>query len=177
MIDYLQLPLGEASPEIVTTVVEIPTECVNKYTYDKTLHLFRLDRNLHSPVHYPGDYGFLAQTLSEDGDPLDILVLGDTPTFTGCVYPARPIGLFEMLDQGVVDAKILACATGNPRFSEVMEYTEVQQHLLREIEHFFEIYKDLEGKRTQVLGWKDRKSAYEVILASHRRYLEENATS
>jgi inorganic pyrophosphatase len=175
MSDYLNIPIGEKSPEIVTAVVEIPLDCGNKYEYDKKLHVFRLDRNLHSPIRYPGDYGFIPQTLAEDGDPLDILVLGDSPSFPGCVYLARPIGLFEMLDQGVRDEKILAYATGNPRFSTIQNYTEVLPHILREIEHFFSIYKDLEGKRTEVLGWKDRETAHEIIQLSHARFRTPNA--
>jgi inorganic pyrophosphatase len=170
MTDYLDIPIGDQIPDIVTAVVEIPLGCINKYEYDKRLQVFRLDRNLHSPVHYPGDYGFVPQTLAEDGDPLDILILGDAPTFPGCVYLARPIGLFEMLDQGVRDEKVLAYATGNPRFSSVQSYSEVQPHILREVEHFFSIYKDLEGKRTKVLGWKDRESAHAIIKSSHARF-------
>jgi inorganic pyrophosphatase len=170
MTDYLDIPIGDQIPDIVTAVVEIPLGCINKYEYDKKLQVFRLDRNLHSPVHYPGDYGFVPQTLAEDGDPLDILILGDAPTFPGCVYLARPIGLFEMLDQGVRDEKVLAYATGNPRFSSVQSYSEVQPHILREVEHFFSIYKDLEGKRTKVLGWKDRESAHAIIKSSHARF-------
>jgi inorganic pyrophosphatase len=171
MTDYLRLPMSDASPEIVTAVIEIPHGSSNKYEFDKKLHVFRLDRNLHSPVHYPGDYGFIPQTLADDGDPLDILVLGDAPTFPGCVYPARPIGIFEMLDQGVRDEKILAYATGNPRFSSIQDYTEVPPHILREVEHFFSIYKDLEGKRTQALGWKDRSHAHELIRKTHEHFL------
>jgi inorganic pyrophosphatase len=173
MTNYLDLPLGEAAPHIVTAVIEIPQGGINKYEYDKRLHVFRLDRNLHSPVHYPGDYGFIPQTLAADGDPLDILVLGDAPTFPGCIYPARAIGLFEMLDQGVKDEKILAYATGNARFMDVEEHTEVPSHILREVAHFFAIYKDLEGKRTEVLGWKDRQAAYDTIRAANLRYKEQ----
>ena len=170
MTDYLKLPIGDESPNIVTAVVEIPQGSVNKYEYDKKLNVFRLDRKLFSPVHYPGDYGFVPRTLAEDGDPLDILILGDDPTFPGCVYDARPIGLFEMLDQGVRDEKILACATGNPRFSAIQDYKQIQPHVLREVEHFFSIYKDLEGKRTKVLGWKDRDAAHEIIRVSNERF-------
>jgi inorganic pyrophosphatase len=169
--DYLQLPIGDEAPETLTAVVEIPLDSVNKYEYDKALHVFRLDRNLYSPVHYPGEYGFIPQTLAQDGDPLDILILGDSPTFPGCVFKARPIGLFDMLDQGVPDEKIVALALGNPRARDIENYTDVMPHILREIEHFFSVYKSLEGKRTEVLGWKDRESAYEVIRASHERFL------
>ena len=172
MDSYLDLPIGDGAPVIVFAVVEIPLDGVNKYEYDKTLHVFRLDRNLYSPVHYPGDYGFIPQTVAEDGDPLDVLILGDSPTFPGCVYFVRPIGLFEMLDQGVPDEKILAYATGNPRFNGIENYTEVLPHVLLEVEHFFSVYKDMEGKRTKVLGWRDRDAAQESIRSSHQRYFE-----
>ena len=168
--DYLELPIGDRAPEIVTAVVEIPLDSVNKYEYDKNLHVFRLDRNLYSPVHYPGEYGFIPQTLAQDGDPLDILILGDSPTFPGCVFKARPIGLFEMLDQGVPDEKIVAFATGNPRVMDMHNYTDVLSHILREIEHFFSVYKNLEGKHTEVFGWKSREAAYEVVRTSHERF-------
>lgn len=175
MTDYLDLPIGKDAPETVTVVVEIPLDGTNKYEYDKKLHVFRLDRNLHSPVHYPGDYGFIPQTLAEDGDPLDILILGESPTFPGCIFTARPIGLFEMLDQGVPDEKVLAYATGNPRFTNIDSYTQVQPHVLREIAHFFSVYKDLEGKRTKALGWKDRDAAKEVIRSSYQRYMKQRS--
>jgi inorganic pyrophosphatase len=154
MTDYLDIPIGGQAPEIVTAVIEIPHGGINKYEYDKKLHVFRLDRNLYSPVHYPGDYGFIPRTVAEDCDPLDILVLGDAPTFPGCVYPARPIGLFEMLDQGIRDEKIVAYATGNPRFTGINNYTDVQPHILREVAHFFSIYKIL--KASEPRCWDGR---------------------
>lgn len=177
MRNYLDLPIGKDSPAIVTTVIEIPKDSANKYEYDKQLHVFRLDRNLHSPVHYPSDYGFIPQTLAEDGDPLDILVLGEAPTFPGCIYYARPIGLFEMVDQGVYDEKILACAVGNPRYTGVSHYSEILPHVLLEIAHFFSIYKDLEGKRTKVLGWKDVEDARQMITTCHERFLQKHQES
>ena len=136
-------------------VIEIPVEGINKYEYDKQLHVFRLDRNLYSPVHYPGDYGFIPSTLSDDGDPLDVLVLVDAPSFPGCVMQVRPIGLLEMLDQGVLDEKVLAVGKNNPRYTDVWNYSEIYPHMLKEITHFFSIYKDLEGKRVEIQGWHD----------------------
>lgn len=171
MSDYLTLPIGDNSPSVVTAVIEIPKDSSNKYEYDKKLHVFRLDRNLHSPVHYPADYGFIPQTLADDGDPLDILVLGEQQTFTGCVYLARPIGMFEMLDQGVRDEKILACAVGNPRFTGIDHYNQIPRHMLLEIEHFFSVYKDLEGKLTSVLGWKDVSDAQQMITRCHESFV------
>src|SRR5216683_1419037 len=137
MVNYLELPVGEKCPEVINTVIEIPAEGINKYEYDKTLHVFRLDRNLYSPVHYPGDYGFIPSTLSEDGDPLDVLVLVDAPSFTGCLTTVRPIGMLEMVDQGKEDEKILAVGTNNPIYKDVHDYDELYPHVLLEIEHFF----------------------------------------
>ena len=140
MTNYLSLPIGEAAPDEVNAVIEISRGQTNKYEYDKELHVFRLDRNLYSPVHYPGDYGFIPSTLSDDGDPLDVLVLVDAPSFTGCVMTVRPVGFLEMIDQGQRDEKVLAVGTNNPIFKDVHDYQELYSHLLREIEHFFTIY-------------------------------------
>lgn len=171
-MNYLSLPIGAKSPELVNAVIEIPAGGVNKYEYDKKLGVFRLDRPLYSPVHYPGDYGFIPSTLADDGDPLDIIILVAEPTFTGCLVEARPVGLLEMVDQGKKDEKVLAVSNDNPRFAEVHNYTDVYTHVLREIAHFFSIYKDLEGKRTKMVGWKDIDTTYQVINASHQSYLE-----
>jgi inorganic pyrophosphatase len=168
MLDYLNLPLGEKAPEVVNVVVEIPLQSVNKYEYDKKLKVFRLDRNLYSPVHFPGDYGFLPSTLSHDGDPLDVLVLVDAPSFPGCVMEVRPIGVLDMLDQGVHDEKLLAVGKSNPRYKDVWNYSEIYPHILREITHFFSIYKDLEGKRVETRGWQDASAARSLIVESQK---------
>lgn len=172
MTNYLELPIGDKSPEAVNAVIEIPGEGINKYEYDKQLNVFRLDRNLYSPVHYPGDYGFIPSTLSDDGDPLDVLVLVDAPSFPGCVMTVRPIGLLEMLDQGVLDEKILAVGKNNPRYNDVWNYSEIYPHMLKEITHFFSIYKDLEGKRVEVNGWRDAAYARDRILAAAKNFQE-----
>lgn len=148
---------------------------MNKYEYDKKLQVFRLDRSLFSPVHYPGDYGFIPSTKADDGDPMDILILADTPSFTGCLIEARPIGVLEMTDQGAPDQKVLAVPVHNPRYNEVHNYSAVYTHVLREIEHFFSIYKDLEGKRTRVAGWQDAEHARKLIRESNQRFMEEKA--
>jgi inorganic pyrophosphatase len=171
-MNYLALPIGERSPELVNAVIEIPAGGVNKYEYDKKLHVFKLDRTLYSPVHYPGDYGFIPSTLAEDNDPLDIVILVDEPTFTGCLVEVRPVGVLEMLDQGVKDEKVLAVSSNNPRYKNVHDYQDVEPHVLREIAHFFQIYKDLEGKRTKTIAWHDIKRTHAVIRQSHRRYVE-----
>ena len=172
MVNYLELPVGEKCPEVIHAVIEIPAEGINKYEYDKTLHVFRLDRNLYSPVHYPGDYGFIPSTLSEDGDPLDVLVLVDAPSFPGCVMQVRPIGLLEMLDQGVPDEKVLAVGKNNPRYADVWNYSEIYPHMLKEMTHFFAIYKDLEGKRVEVAGWRDASFARSKVLEAQQRFID-----
>lgn len=175
MIDYLDLPIGERCPDLVNAVIEVPRGGVNKYEYDKKLNVFRLDRTLYSPVHYPGDYGFIPSTLASDGDPLDVLVLVDNASFPGCLMEVRPIGELEMLDQGVRDEKVLAVVNNDPRYTEVSNYTDIYTHILREIEHFFSIYKDLEGKRTKTIAWHSAEAARRVILESQGRFADRKA--
>src|ERR1700679_1582716 len=145
MPNYLEIPVGNDSPEVINAVIEIPYEGVNKYEYDKDLHVFRLDRNLYSPVHYPGDYGFVPSTLAADGDPLDVLVLVDAPSFSGCVMEVRPIGLLEILDQGLADEKVLCVGKGNPRYKDVWNFSEIYPHMLGETQPFFSFTKTYEG--------------------------------
>jgi inorganic pyrophosphatase len=171
MSNYLDLPTGDNAPGEVNAVIEIPRGQTNKYEYDKKLHVFRLDRNLYSPVHYPGDYGFIPSTLSDDGDPLDVLVLVDAPSFTGCVMTVRPIGLLEMVDQKQKDEKVLAVGTNNPVFADVRDYSEIYPHLLLEIEHFFSVYKELEAKTTRITGWRDAGGARKMVAECQQRYL------
>jgi inorganic pyrophosphatase len=175
MTNYLELPIGPKAPDLINAVIEIPLEGISKYEYDKELHVFRLDRNLFSPVHYPGDYGFIPSTLGDDGDPLDVLVLVDTPSFPGCVQEVRPIGVLDMIDQGQGDEKILAVGEGNPRYNDITEYSQVYPHILKEITHFFSIYKDLEGKAVEVRGWKDASTARAIILKAQKAFDEKKA--
>ena len=169
-----ELDPGPDTPDVIHVIVEIPKGSRNKYEYHKQTGAFKLDRVLYSPVHYPGDYGFIPQTLSQDGDPLDVLVLVDAPTFTGCLMQVRPIGLLEMVDQGVKDEKVLGVISSDPRYKEVTNYEEIYSHQLLEISHFFGTYKDLEGKRAIMKGWHDFKVAQQVIEESHERYNKEN---
>jgi inorganic pyrophosphatase len=170
MPDYVRLPIGSEAPHLVNAIIEIPRDSVNKYEYDKELHVFRLDRTLFSPVHYPGDYGFIPCTLGLDGDPLDVLVLVEAPSFPGCLMEVRPIGVLRMMDQGRSDEKILAVAQSDPLYTEVKEYSEVFTHTLREIEHFFAIYKSLEGKKTEISGWSGAEAARSIISEGRQRF-------
>lgn len=171
MTNYLTLPVGPQAPEVVNAVIEIPLEGITKYEYDKDLHVFRLDRNLFSPVHYPGDYGFIPSTLGDDGDPLDVLVLVDTPSFPGCLMEVRPIGALDMIDQGQGDEKILCVGKSNPRYNNVVNYSDIYPHILKEIVHFFSIYKDLEGKDVEVRGWKDAAFAKGLVTKAQEAFL------
>ena len=153
-------------PDTVLVTVEIPTGCRNKYEYDEDLGLFRLDRMLFSSVVYPTEYGFVRDTLGEDGDPLDAMVLVVEPTFTGCVILARPVGLFKMVDEKGLDHKVLCVPVSDPLWSAVDDLDHVPPHLLKEIEHFFSIYKDLEEKEVTVGGWEDAAAARSVITAA-----------
>lgn len=162
---------GPESPKIVRMIVEIPKNSTNKYEYDKELGVFRLDRTLYSPVHYPGDYGFVPGTLAPDGDAVDVLVLVEEPSFPGCLIEVRPLGVMNMIDQDQSDQKILAVPNRNPRFDEVHSTNEIFTHTRREIEHFFTIYKELEGRVTATLGWGGPEDAEQVILDGRKKYL------
>jgi len=166
---------GPDSPEIVRMIVEIPKNSSNKYEYDGTLGVFRLDRALYSPLHYPGDYGFIPGTLAEDRDPLDVLVLMDEASYPGVLISVRPVGMLEMRDQEELDQKVLAVPDRNPRFDQIRTIEDVFPHNRREIEHFFAIYKELEGKRTEMKGWRGPLEARQAIRGSRQRYLEKQS--
>ena len=174
MVNYLKLPQGGLAPEIVRAVIEIPKGGTQKFEYDKNLNVFRLDRDLHSPMHYPGDYGFIRSTLSDDGDALDVLVLVRGPSFSGCIQEVRAIGLLEMIDQGQADEKVLAVGANNPRYTGVRTHTDVYPHMLKEIAHFFSAYKELEGKHVEICGWYDATHALKKIRVAMHAFTEES---
>ena len=151
----LSLIPAQPKPGLINVLIEITGGSKNKYEFDKDLQAFALDRVLYSSVQYPYDYGFVPNTLADDGDPLDGIVIMDEPTFPGCVIPARPIGMLEMIDGGDRDEKILCVPDKDPRYTEVKSLKDVAPHRLEEIAEFFRTYKNLEKKVTEILGWKD----------------------
>lgn len=161
--------------ETIEVVIEIPQGSRNKYEFDHDSGAIRLDRVLHSAVHYPTDYGFIPETLSKDGDPLDVLLIVLEPTFPGCHVEARPIGVLHMRDEKGEDEKILAVPVGEPRLSDINSIHGLPLHWLAEIKNFFATYKLLEEKDTEVLGWADRDRALEIIDES--RVSEGQATA
>lgn len=163
---------GRDCPELVRMIVEIPKNSPNKYEYDNELGIFRLDRSLYSPMHYPGDYGFIPGTLGEDGDPLDVLALVDNPSFSGCLIEVRPVGLLKMVDNEELDLKVISVQVRNPRYDQIHTMDQVFPHIRRELEHFFGIYKELEGRVTQTQGWVGPHEARRAIMDSRERYLK-----
>jgi inorganic pyrophosphatase len=165
-----ELEAGRSAPDEMHVVVEIPRGSRNKYELDKKTGMFRLDRVLYSSVHYPGDYGFFPRTFAQDDDPLDALVMVTVPTFPGCVIDVRPIGIFRMRDKGEMDEKILCVPAHDPLYEHYRGIDDVAPHFLKEVEHFFTVYKDLEGGRVEALGWEDGRAARSVIIESMARY-------
>jgi inorganic pyrophosphatase len=177
MHPWHDLEPGLKAPDVVNVVVEIPYGSRNKYEVDKASGLFKLDRVLYSAVHFPGDYGFIPRSYYDDHDPFDVLVLTHSPTFTGCIVEARPVGLFRMTDKGLPDDKVLAVLHRDPSFLEVQDLSDLPAHALREIEHFFRVYKDLEGVRVETLGFEPAKVARDRILHALRLYRDEGLGS
>lgn len=162
-MSLLHVPIGADAPSVFNTIIEIPKGSTNKYEVDKDWGVVRLDRVLYSPLFYPFDYGYIPQTHYLDGDPLDVLVLLLHPTFPGCVVEAKAIGVLEMRDEKGPDEKILCVATKDPRYSNRKSINDLNEHTLREIIHFFEVYKQLEEKDVEVIGWNDVALAIQLI--------------
>jgi inorganic pyrophosphatase len=170
-VDLSLIP-AQPKPGLINVLIEIPAGSKNKYEFDKDMNAFILDRVLFSSVIYPCDYGFVPNTLADDGDPLDGLVLMDQPTFPGCVIAARPIGMLEMIDGGDRDEKLLCVPDEDPRYASVKSLEDVASHRLDEIAEFFRTYKNLEKKVTEILGWQnaDKVNALvEQCIAAYKK--------
>lgn len=170
MTNLYDYPLGKNVPDEVSVVIEIPKGSRNKYEYDSHNRAFKLDRVLSSPLHYVAEYGFFPQTLAGDGDPVDVLVPMEEPTFTGCIITVRPIGVMKMTDEKGEDFKILAVPTGDRRFVNVTHLSDLFPHLLLEIEHFFTVYKALDGLHPEIEGWNDEVFAKDYLMKCHETY-------
>lgn len=154
---------GDKAPSEIHVIVEIPKGSQNKYEYDTERGIVTLDRVLYSPLYYPGDYGFIPQTLGPDGDPVDALVLVTFPTYPGVLIRSRPIGVLEIVDHGEQDDKILCVPADDVRFGSMRDLADIERPILNEIDHFFAVYKELEGKKVEVTGWKGVARAHEII--------------
>ncbi|AIE75226.1 Inorganic pyrophosphatase [Synechocystis sp. PCC 6714] len=169
IVDLSRIP-AQPKASLINVLIEIPAGSKNKYEFDKDLNCFALDRVLYSSVHYPYDYGFIPNTLADDGDPLDGMVIMDQPTFPGCVIAARPIGMLEMIDGGDRDEKILCVPDKDPRYTYVKSINDLAGHRLDEIAEFFRSYKNLEKKVTEILGWKDVDAVLPLVEECVKNY-------
>ncbi|GGW39967.1 inorganic diphosphatase [Arenibacter certesii] len=151
-------------------LIEIPKGSRNKYEYDFELKKIRYDRMIFSSMMYPADYGFIPETLALDGDPLDVLVLVTEATFPGCVMEVKPIGVFHMADEKGPDEKVICVPVSDPVWNRINDLSELNPHLIMEIEHFFKVYKDLEKKKVDVGGWGQLEAAKEIVAKCIKRY-------
>ena len=170
--DFSSVSPGTNIPHAVNTIIEIPKGRRSKFELDKKTGLIKLDRYLYSASHYPGDYGFIPQTLADDDDPLDVVVMVNEPTFSGCLIEARVLGMFRMIDRGVNDFKVFGVPNSDPYFADFHTLEDVPKNFLREVEHFFETYKQLEGAIVTSGGWCDREEAAREVRLSVTRYTE-----
>ncbi|WP_019994815.1 inorganic diphosphatase [Aureimonas ureilytica] len=170
---------GKNPPEDINVIIEVPVGGHPiKYEMDKESGALFVDRFLYTPMTYPGNYGFVPHTLSDDGDPIDVLVCSTRPLFPGCVINCRPIGVLKMEDNSGVDEKVIAVPSPKltQRYIKVEEYTDLPEITLKQIEHFFEHYKDLEpGKWVKIGGWGDAAEARKLITEAVTRYEEASA--
>ena len=152
------------SPGLVNLVVEIPAGSRNKYEYCAEAGIMALDRVLHSSVRYPFDYGFIPNTLAEDGAPLDAMVIMQEPTFAGCLIKARPIGVLDMHDSGAYDGKLLCVPVADPRQKRITSIRQIAPNQLEDVAEFFRTYKSLEGRVVIIDGWRDFEAVDELLL-------------
>lgn len=167
-----EIPRGENAPEEFTTIIEIPRGSLNKYEVDKETGLIALDRVSHTAQIFPFDYGFVPQTLWEDDDPLDVIILTTEPLHPGVVVRTRPVGVMRMIDSGEGDDKIIGVPIGDPRWDEVKDIDDLNEHLLKTFKHFYENYKKLQDKVVEVKGFDGRDDAVSAVQKGIKLYEE-----
>ncbi|TXT55285.1 MAG: Inorganic pyrophosphatase [Candidatus Thorarchaeota archaeon] len=172
MTNYLHdIPAGPDPPSEIYVVVELTRASKNKYEYDTQFNVFRLDRVLYTFA--PFDYGFIPQTLDADGDPLDVVLLINQPTFTSCLVHARPIGIMEMYDMGHIDDKIIAVPRNEPYYRDVKSIVDIPRSQIEELKHFYDTYKIQEGGHTEIKRFRELADAYDTIKRCMEDYQEE----
>ncbi len=165
---------GKNVPESINVIIEINKGSKNKYEIDKETGIIALDRAMHTSQDYPFDYGFVPQTLWDDGDALDVVVLTTYALFPGILVRARPVAVMHMVDGGEADEKIIAVPTDDPRWDDVKDLSDVNKHTLKEIEHFFSTYKKLQNKSVEINGFEGADKAKEAVTRSISLYKEKN---
>ncbi len=172
-MDYWHdVPLGDNAPKEFNAIIEIPKGSHNKYEIDKSTGLIKLDRANYGPSPYPFDYGLAPQTLWDDADPLDVIVMTTYPLLPGILVKVRPVAVMEMIDDGESDYKIIAVPSKDLRWEHVQDLDDLNPHALKEFQNFFETYKDLKGKTVEITGIKGKKEAEEAVLRSIELYKE-----
>lgn len=169
------LALGDQAPEQFNVIIEIPKGSKNKYEIDKKTGLIKLDRAMKTSQDYPFDYGFAPQTLWEDGDALDVIVLSTYPLITNILVEVRPVAVMHMIDGGEGDDKIIAVPVDDPRWDEVTDLEHLNKHMLKEFQHFFETYKSIENKKVEITGVEGKEKAIEAVKKSVQIYKDKFA--
>ena len=164
------IQVGEKAPNIVNAVIEIPKDSKHKFEIDKESGMLRLDRFLFSSVHYPGDYGFIPQTLWYDNDPIDIIILTQRPVYPMTLVSAKIIGVLRMIDSGEKDDKLIAVYNTDPRYEEYSDISDIPKHTIAELKHFFETYKELQGKKCEVLEILNKDAALKDVAEASKMY-------
>ena len=164
---------GENIPKEINVIIEIPKGSKNKYEIDKETGLIALDRAMHTAQDYPFDYGFVPQTLWDDGDALDVVLLTTYPLYPGILVNARPVAIMHMIDGGEGDDKVIAVPVGDPRWSEVHDLVDINKHTVKEIEHFFATYKKIQNKTVEISGFEGKDAAIAGVLKSIELYKKE----
>ncbi len=167
-----EISSGEDVPNVVNVIVEIPKGSKNKYEIDKETGLIKLDRAMKSSQDYPFDYGFVPQSLWEDGDALDVVLLTTYALSPGILVEARPVAVMHMIDGGEGDDKVIAVPKSDPRFDEIQDLADVNKHTVKEIQHFFETYKTIDGKKVEITGIEGREAAYVAVKKGLEMYAE-----
>ena len=161
---------GEKIPELVNVIIEIPKGSKNKYEIDKETGMIKLDRAMRTSQDYPFDYGFVPRTYWEDGDALDVVVLSTYPLSPGILVEARPVGLMKMIDGGDSDDKLITVPDSDPRWDNVKDLKDINPHTLKEIKHFFETYKVIDGKTVEIKGFQNKEKALAAVKKGIKLY-------
>lgn len=165
-----EISSGSDTPEIINVIIECPKGTKNKYEIDKETGLIKLDRAMKTSQDYPFDYGFVPQSLWDDGDALDVVLLTTYPLAPGILVEARPVGIMHMIDGGEGDDKILAVPKSDPRWDNVRDLKDINEYTIKEIRHFFETYKSIENKQVVIDGCEGREVAHEAVRKGLQMY-------
>ncbi len=158
------------TPDVMNVIIEIPKFSKNKYEIDKETGIIALDRVMHSSQDYPFDYGFVPQTLFDDGDALDVVLITTHPLAPGILVKARPVAIMEMIDGGDRDDKVIAVPVDDPRFDEVHDIADLNKHFIKETTHFFETYKKVQNKEVKIGEWHGAAKAKDAFTRSCEMY-------